>query len=40
MKNFNSYPRTFSPQVMRASILTPEKNGDHFTATMRFVNAM
>ena len=35
MKNFNSYPRTFSPQVMRASILTPEKNGDHFTATMR-----
>jgi hypothetical protein len=35
MKNFNGYPRTFSPQVMRASILTVEKDGGHFIATMR-----
>ena len=37
MKNFNGYPRTFAPQVVRASVLTPEKNGvsNHFTATMR-----
>jgi hypothetical protein len=37
MKNFNGYPRTFAPQVTRASILTPDKDGvsNHFTATMR-----
>jgi hypothetical protein len=34
MKNFNSYPRTFAPQVVRANVLTPQR-GDHFTATMR-----
>ena len=35
MKNFNGYPRTFAPQVVRASILMPEKDANHFTATMR-----
>ena len=34
MKNFNSYPRTFAPQVVKASILTPHQD-NHFTATMR-----
>jgi hypothetical protein len=35
LKNFNGYPRTFAPQVVRASILMPEKDANHFTATMR-----
>ncbi|WP_348264945.1 hypothetical protein P8935_10505 [Telmatobacter sp. DSM 110680] len=35
LKNFNGYPRTFAPQVVRASILIPEKDANHFTATMR-----
>lgn len=37
MKNFKRYPQTFAPQVVRASILTPEKDGvlNHFMATMR-----
>lgn len=33
MKNFNSYPQYFSPQVLRASILTQQ--GDHYQVTMR-----
>ena len=34
MKNFNGYPQTFAPQVVRASVLTPHPD-NHFTATMR-----
>ena len=33
MKNFNAYPERFSPQVVRAKILTQQ--GDHFQASMR-----
>jgi hypothetical protein len=34
MKNLNGYPRTFAPQVVKASILTSHGE-NHFTATMR-----
>ena len=33
MRDFNAYPKTYAPQVVRASILS--QNGDHFDATMR-----
>ena len=33
MKNFNAYPKVFSPQVLKASALADK--GDHFHATMR-----
>jgi hypothetical protein len=33
MKDFNSYPQHFSPEVLRAKVLS--NNGDHLVATMR-----
>lgn len=33
MKDFNSYPKTYSPQVLTARIL--EHDGDHYQTTMR-----
>jgi hypothetical protein len=33
MKDFNAYPRVYSPQVLTARVL--EHDGDHFQATMR-----
>jgi hypothetical protein len=33
MKNFNTYPQTFAPQVVKASILAQQ--GDRFQASMR-----
>ena len=33
MKDFNAYPRVYSPQVLSAKVL--EHDGDHFQATMR-----
>jgi hypothetical protein len=33
MKDFNTYPQHFSPEVLRASVLTQQ--GDHLEATMR-----
>ena len=33
MKNFNAYPKVYSPQVLNARIL--EHDGDHFQTTMR-----
>lgn len=37
LKNFGAYPQMFSPQVLRAKILTPYSGEvpDHFTAMMR-----
>jgi hypothetical protein len=37
MKNFNGYPQLYSPQVVRAAILSPRTAPvpDHFTAIMR-----
>lgn len=35
MRDFNSYPRDFSPQVLQARILS--QDGDHLQATMRIV---
>jgi hypothetical protein len=36
-KDFNGYPQRFSPQVVRASVLSPQDGRipDHFTASMR-----
>jgi len=33
MKNFNAYPRVYTPQILTARIL--EHDGDHFQTTMR-----
>ena len=33
MKNFDAYPKVYSPQVLTAKVL--EHDGDHFQATMR-----
>ncbi|MGA2568948.1 MAG: hypothetical protein ABSF23_00375 [Terracidiphilus sp.] len=33
MRDFGGYPRTYSPQVLRATVLT--QAGDHYQATMR-----
>lgn len=37
MKNFSDYPQLYSPQVVRAAILSPRSDPvpDHFTAVMR-----
>jgi len=37
MKNFTGYPRTYSPQVVRAEVVAPrgEPVPDHFTSEMR-----
>jgi hypothetical protein len=35
MKNFEAYSQQFSPQVMQARILTPERDGSHLTVLMR-----
>ncbi len=37
MKNVSAYPQHFSPQVMKARVLSPHDDGipDHFTASMR-----
>ena len=37
MKNFSTYPQMYSPQVLRAEIVSPQERPvpDHFSATMR-----